>query len=82
MDTPFGRLSGVHRDHLLDTIPKMASQWILLATDTEFTEVEASALRQTSAWGRIYELVKEQEGVTRIVESDVNQFRPKRKSIY
>lgn len=82
MDTPFGRLSGVHRDHLLDSIPKMASQWILLATDTEFTEVEANALRQTNAWGKIYELVKEKEGVTRIVERDVRQFIPKRKSIF
>jgi DNA sulfur modification protein DndD len=82
MDTPFGRLSGVHRDHLLDTIPKMASQWILLATDTEFTEVEAHALRQTNAWGKIYELVKEGEGTTRIVERDVDRFVPKRKSIY
>lgn len=82
MDTPFGRLSGVHRDHLLDSIPKMASQWILLATDTEFTEVEAHALRQTNAWGKIYELVKEGEGTTRIVERDVHQFTPKRKSIY
>lgn len=82
MDTPFGRLSGIHRDHLLDTIPKMASQWILLATDTEFTEVEAHALRQTNAWGKIYELVKEGEGTTRIVERDVHQFTPKRKSIH
>jgi DNA sulfur modification protein DndD len=82
MDTPFGRLSGVHRDHLLDTIPKMASQWILLATDTEFTEVEAHALRQTNAWGKIYELVKEGEGTTRIVECDVHQFTPRRKSIH
>lgn len=82
MDTPFGRLSGVHRDHLLDNIPKMASQWILLATDTEFTEVEAHALRQTNAWGKIYELVKEGEGTTRIVQRDVLQFTPKRKSIY
>ncbi|NVM20271.1 MAG: AAA family ATPase [Desulfobacterales bacterium] len=82
MDTPFGRLSGVHRDHLLDTIPKMASQWILLATDTEFTEVEANALRQTNAWGKIYELVKEGEGITQIVEREVHQFTPKRKSIF
>jgi DNA sulfur modification protein DndD len=80
MDTPFGRLSGVHRDHLLDTIPKMASQWILLATDTEFTTAEANVLRQTNSWGKIYELVKEEEGITRIVARDVNQFTPSRKT--
>jgi DNA sulfur modification protein DndD len=82
MDTPFGRLSGVHRDHLLDTIPKMASQWILLATDTEFTAIEADALRQTNAWGGIYELVKEGEGITRIMQREVSRFIPKRRSIY
>jgi DNA sulfur modification protein DndD len=80
MDTPFGRLSGVHRDHLLDTIPQMASQWILLVTDTEFTTAEANALRQTNSWGKIYELVKEEEGITRIVGRDVNQFTPSRKT--
>ncbi|MCP4763177.1 MAG: AAA family ATPase [archaeon] len=82
MDTPFGRLSGKHRDHLIETIPKMASQWILLATDTEFTAVEANVLKQTSSWGKIYELQKEDEGVTKIIEHQVNEFIPKRKSIY
>lgn len=81
MDTPFGRLSGTHRDHLLDTIPRMAPQWILLATDTEFTQVEADALRQTNTWGKMYELVKEEEGTTRIVERSASQFEPKRKSL-
>ncbi|MDA3918055.1 MAG: AAA family ATPase [Deltaproteobacteria bacterium] len=82
MDTPFGRLSGKHRDHLIETIPRMASQWILLATDTEFTAVEANVLRQTNTWGKIYELQKEEEGVTKIIERQVNEFTPKRKSIY
>lgn len=78
MDTPFGRLSGAHRDRLLSTIPQMASQWILLATDTEFTEVESNVLKQTGCWGRIYELEKKEEGVTNIVRREVNEFVPKR----
>lgn len=82
MDTPFGRLSGSHRDHLLNTIPQMASQWILLATDTEFTEAEANALRHTGAWGQLFDLVKEEEGITKIVPRDINKFTPKRKTIY
>jgi DNA sulfur modification protein DndD len=80
MDTPFGRLSGTHRDHLIESIPKMASQWILLATDTEFTTVEAEALKKTGNWGSIYELVKKQQGVTEIVQSNIDSFSPKRKS--
>ena len=82
MDTPFGRLSGVHRDHLLETIPTLASQWILLATDTEFTAVEAAALRKTNSWDGIYELVKEDEGVTKIIRRDIHTFIPKRRSEY
>ena len=82
MDTPFGRLSGSHRDHLLETIPRLASQWILLVTDTEFTVVEAEALKKTSNWGGIYELKKEGEGVTKIICRDTLTFTPKRKSAY
>lgn len=82
MDTPFGRLSGKHRDHLIEKIPRMASQWVLLATDTEFTSVEADVLRETKSWGKIYELRKEGEGYTKIIERQVNEFIPKRKSIY
>ncbi len=78
MDTPFGRLSGDHRDHLLATIPKIASQWVLLATDTEFTRVEAEALRQTKSWGKIFELSKKEEGTTEILERDVISFTPTR----
>lgn len=81
MDTPFGRLSGDHRDHLLATIPKIASQWILLATDTEFTRVEAAALRQTEAWGRIFELTKKEQGATEIMEQDVHSFTPSRATL-
>ncbi len=80
MDTPFGRLSGKHRDHLIESIPSMASQWILLATDTEFTAVEADVLRQTNSWGKVYELKKENEGFTKILERKVDEFVPKRKS--
>jgi DNA sulfur modification protein DndD len=78
MDTPFGRLSGEHRDHLLAIIPKIASQWILLATDTEFTRVEAEALRQTKAWGKVFVLAKKEEGTTEILERDVTSFTPTR----
>lgn len=81
MDTPFGRLSGDHRDHLLATIPQIASQWVLLATDTEFTRVEAEALRQTGAWGKIFELTKKEQGATEIRERGVNTFTPKRATI-
>ena len=81
MDTPFGRLSGENRDHLLQTIPQLATQWIVLATDTEMTSVEADVLRKTGTWGTIYELVKEKEGVTHIQQKEVEHFNPKRASL-
>ena len=58
MDTPFGRLSFEHRKNLMESIPNLCSQWVLLATDTEFTAQEANLLQQGGKWGRFYELMK------------------------
>jgi DNA sulfur modification protein DndD len=44
MDTPFGRLSLEHRNNLIREIPKLSSQWILLATDTELRQEEAQEI--------------------------------------
>ena len=56
MDTPFGRLSGEHRDKLIENLPELTMQWVLLATDTEFTEKEAKTLKETKKWSRVYNL--------------------------
>jgi len=65
MDTPFGRLSNDHRKNLILNIPKIAHQWVLLATDTEFRIFEARFLRQTGLWGYFY-ILKGEGGTTRI----------------
>ncbi|ADL12190.1 AAA family ATPase [Acetohalobium arabaticum] len=78
MDTPFGRLSGNHRDNLLKEIPELSPQWILLATDTEFTRVEAEELRKSGNWGKVYKLELIEDGYTKLKEVSVNQFKPKR----
>lgn len=80
MDTPLGRLSGVHRDHCLKEIPKMPPQWIMLATDTEFREEEASALRSSNFWGKIYEIQPVEDRHSKIVEHNVKDWNPKRKT--
>ena len=59
---------------------KVGNSSLLSAGNTEFTVAEADALKQTDCWGEIYELVKEDEGVTQIVKRDVNTFIPKRKT--
>jgi DNA sulfur modification protein DndD len=64
MDTPFGRLSSAHRNNLIRHVPTIASQWILLATDTEFTRAEATELMRTGQWGTFYQLVATPEGNT------------------
>ncbi len=76
MDTPFGRLSGEHRDKLINNIPKLASQWILLATDTEFSEEEAKNLRATEKWGKIYVLEGDKPYVSIIKEKETGTFKP------
>lgn len=81
MDTPFGRLSGVHRDNLIEYIPKLTRQWILLATDTEFSREEADKLRNTGRWGKVYTLESHKSFVTFIREKTVETFRPVRSGI-
>ncbi len=44
MDTPFGHLDTRHRDGLLDALPKLPCQVILLATDRDLPESELSNL--------------------------------------
>lgn len=79
MDTPFGRLSGAPRDACLQKLPELLTQWILLTTDTEFTEAEAKALRQSNAWHKIYE-IESSTGVSRLVEKDISFWKPIRSS--
>jgi DNA sulfur modification protein DndD len=81
MDTPFGRLSGEHRDNLIDNIPNFANQWILLTTDTEFSKEEAKNLRLTGKWGKIYVLEGKKPFISIIKEQDVDTFQPVRKRI-
>jgi len=71
MDSPFGRLSNEHRRNLIEHVPKFASQWILLATDTEFRRYEAGLLRKTGGWGCFYILKGEGPGATRIIECEI-----------
>ncbi len=72
MDTPFGRLSFEHRQNLINHVPTFASQWILLATDTEFRRQEAQLLKTSGKWGKFYILRPTLDGNTTIVEQDIN----------
>lgn len=73
MDTPFGRLSLSHRKNLVEKIPTYCSQWILLATDTEFRKEEALLLKQTGFWSKFYQLCGEGAGITKIVERNIEE---------
>lgn len=75
MDTPFGRLSYEHRQNLINKVPALASQWVLLATDTEFRKQEAALLKAGGRWGRFYALRPDQDGNTLIEERDVSQVQ-------
>ncbi len=68
MDTPFGRLSNEHRENLIKEIPSFCSQWILLATDTEFRTQEAHALKKNKKWGHFAYLKAVEDGCTEIVD--------------
>ncbi len=72
MDTPFGRLSYEHRQNLINQVPTFASQWILLATDTEFRRQEAQLLKSSGKWGKFFVLRSTKDGNTEIVEQDIS----------
>lgn len=71
MDTPFGRLSGKHQQNLLDYIPQVCSQWILLVTDKEFGESEKRRLVEQGYVGKYYVLESTEPGVTQIIEKPI-----------
>lgn len=71
MDTPFGRLSGKHQQNLLDFIPQVCSQWILLVTDKEFGESEKQSLVEQGYVGKYYVLESKEPGVTHILEQPI-----------
>ncbi|MFC1849113.1 AAA family ATPase [candidate division CSSED10-310 bacterium] len=73
MDTPFGRLSADHRKNLIEHIPDYCAQWILLATDTEFRQNEASMLKRGGKWGKFYQLQGLGPGITEIVERNIDE---------
>lgn len=72
MDTPFGRLSFEHRRKLIEVLPLNCSQWVLLATDTEFRRQEAMALSKTGRFEVFYKLAADEFGNTKVtkIESD------------
>ncbi len=72
MDAPFGRLSSEHRQNLISALPEVCSQWILLATDTEFRRTEARWLRDGGHWGRFVHLRSTMDGSTVVEETSVS----------
>ena len=64
MDTPFGRISGNNRDNLINCIPTLTNQWILLMTDTEFTKSEEKEFKDTNKVNNVYKLNKIKNGYT------------------
>ena len=53
MDTPFGRLSSKHELNLLNFLPEVCSQWILLVTDREFGDRERAMFLEKDAGANI-----------------------------
>ena len=74
MDTPFGRISGNNRDHLISHLPSLTSQWILLLTDTELTVQEERMFKETGKLGKWYKLDQKRLYHSEIVEIDVRDM--------
>ena len=78
MDTPFGSISGNNRDNLIKNVPDLASQWILLLTDTELTNAEEFAFKSTNRLGCWYELDQIEKYHTVIKEKNIDEQMNKR----
>ena len=76
MDTPFGRLSYEHRRNLIEQLPGLASQWVLLATDTELTQDEGKLLLGTERLGKFYRLAPARDGTTAVDDRDMQDVLP------
>lgn len=78
IDTPFGRLDQENRRNLIHHIPNIASQWILLVTDSELSDYEAECFIEDNRVGKQYLLennstgttVKEKVSVTQLMEGN------------
>lgn len=68
MDTPFGRVSGDNRDNLIENIPLLANQWILLLTDTELTISEELKIKEVGKLGKWYKLNQISDGYSKVEE--------------
>ncbi len=66
MDTPMGNLDGVHRQHLLENIPNIVDQLVLLVTSSEFTMDLYDICRPYISVE--YSLVYNTDGTTQIIK--------------
>lgn len=76
MDTPFGRLSYDHRVNLIRQLPSWATQWVLLATNTELSRDEGELLVAEGRLGRFYSLRAGEDGTTSIEERSIEDALP------
>ncbi|MGX7077695.1 AAA family ATPase [Globicatella sanguinis] len=74
MDTPFARLSRDNRDNLIKNIPKLTNQWILLLTDTEFTNTEKGLFEEYKQVGKTYVLDNQNGRTTPISYEKLSQL--------
>ncbi|TDT72505.1 DNA sulfur modification protein DndD [Hypnocyclicus thermotrophus] len=79
MDTPLARISGENRDNIIDNIPELTVQWILLLTDTEFTVTEELKIKSTQRLGKWYILEQIKNGYTKITSKKLDDSIAKRR---
>lgn len=69
MDTPLARLDKINRENVIENVPKLTHQLILLLTDTELTELERTLFKKHDTVGNIYHLVNS-DGRTTVEKLD------------
>lgn len=75
IDTPFGRLDQENRRNLIENIPNLTSQWILLVTDSELSAYETDYFASSNRVGAQYELENDSQGTIIQEKSSVLELR-------
>jgi len=65
MDTPFGHLDATHRNQLLDSLPRLGVQVLLLATDRDLPPVERDRIEPFIL--QEYEIIRDQKNARSII---------------
>jgi len=75
LDFLSGSLTDEHRENLLQYLPQITSQCILLVNETEFNSCAGHQLINSGKWGNLFQMSTDKEGMTNIQQWPVDTYQ-------